>query len=371
MKDNVGLYSIDDREAVFVEAEEGVQLWRSERGSFLSLAQFRQARHVITLPLRQFHRFADELGDPDAPLIIMSNTARCGSTLLTQVFEHTDRTVIFSEPDALMTMNLLSDRLYSRDVLVRSVIRVLCKPVSYPARVDAFVIKPRAPSMDVAEQIVRLYPNSKHLFSWRNPMDAAMSMARLLPVLPLYQLGNFIPAVFDPLVNGAFYKNAEKFAKFSYQDFLHVKKYPLIPGVHTFCAVMATYERLHAEGKEVAAVQYEDIVQDPAYTISTIFEYCDLDPKLVKLGQRALDKDSQANSSVNRIRLNTIEGSQWTPAVISVAEQLLSKFGLPPLNSQYHPPGSLSRQRPESIITNNIESDKSLENHLNGVKVVD
>jgi len=52
----------------------GMHLWRGEYG-----------RRLIVVPLSTFHRMAVQIGDPDAKLIFLFNTTRCGSTLLTQV----------------------------------------------------------------------------------------------------------------------------------------------------------------------------------------------------------------------------------------------------------------------------------------------
>ena len=40
---------------------------------------------LILVPLSVFHKMADTIGDPKAEMIFIFNTARCGSTLLTQV----------------------------------------------------------------------------------------------------------------------------------------------------------------------------------------------------------------------------------------------------------------------------------------------
>jgi len=42
-------------------------------------------RHLIVVPLTTFHLLAEQIGDPQGELIFLFNTARCGSTLLTQV----------------------------------------------------------------------------------------------------------------------------------------------------------------------------------------------------------------------------------------------------------------------------------------------
>jgi len=63
----------------------GMHLWRSEYGPFMYMAQMKFCRRLIVVPLSTFHRLAEQIGDPEGQLIFLFNTARCGSTLLTQV----------------------------------------------------------------------------------------------------------------------------------------------------------------------------------------------------------------------------------------------------------------------------------------------
>ena len=68
-----------------------MHLWRGEYGPFMYMAQMKYCRRVIVVPLSAFHRMAEQIGDPDAELIFLFNTTRCGSTLVTQVFANSYR----------------------------------------------------------------------------------------------------------------------------------------------------------------------------------------------------------------------------------------------------------------------------------------
>jgi len=65
-----------------------MHLWRGEYGSLIRDAQRKFCRHMIVVPLTTFHRLAEEIGDPQGELIFLFNTARCGSTLLAQVYKY-------------------------------------------------------------------------------------------------------------------------------------------------------------------------------------------------------------------------------------------------------------------------------------------
>jgi len=62
-----------------------MHLWRAEYGSFMRYAQMNFATRLIVVSLSTFHRLAEQIGDPQGKLIFLAHTARCGSTLLTQV----------------------------------------------------------------------------------------------------------------------------------------------------------------------------------------------------------------------------------------------------------------------------------------------
>ena len=64
--------------------------------------QYNLCSELIRMPNESFLRLADELGDPMGKIVILSNTGRCGSTLLTQLFEQLPKTVAISEPEVLM-----------------------------------------------------------------------------------------------------------------------------------------------------------------------------------------------------------------------------------------------------------------------------
>jgi len=63
----------------------GMHLWRSDYSPFIRRAQLNYCRCLIVVPLSTFHRLAELIGDPKGELIFLFSTARCGSTLLTQV----------------------------------------------------------------------------------------------------------------------------------------------------------------------------------------------------------------------------------------------------------------------------------------------
>ena len=101
---NVTLLNIDDRFAVFAVVNSSLKkdVLKNESGPFMYINQFNLCSELIRMPLESFLQLADEIGDPKGKLVILSNTGRCGSTLLAKLFEDLPNTVSISEPEILM-----------------------------------------------------------------------------------------------------------------------------------------------------------------------------------------------------------------------------------------------------------------------------
>ena len=144
--------------------------------------QFNHCTHLVRIPLDSFIRLAEEVGDPPGKLILLSNSGRCGSTLLTQLFEGMPNALAISEPEVLMPF--AHDALFAdlprerRLVLIRSSIRLLCKS----ARIDAngvpptVLIKPKAHGIAIAKELAELYPDMKHMYMYRHPEEYVRSL---------------------------------------------------------------------------------------------------------------------------------------------------------------------------------------------------
>jgi hypothetical protein len=159
--DSVSLFTVNEKDAVFIEAREAdMQLWKSRYNPFIKNAQMEYGHRLIVIPLAAFHRMSEELGDPKGKLILLFSTGRCGSTLLTQLFEHTGFAVTISEPDLLTILAVRyrnhgdSDQLRQ---LVQNVMRWTCRPYKEfePA---AYLIKLSSISSCAMHFFAELYP---------------------------------------------------------------------------------------------------------------------------------------------------------------------------------------------------------------------
>ncbi len=97
-KSNVALYFVTKTHAVFSVAEPGDDFYDTNRIPFCAMAFEVLAKKLLIVPMSSFHRLAEELGDPKVPVCFFGMTARCGSTLMSQILNRVPKTRSLSEP---------------------------------------------------------------------------------------------------------------------------------------------------------------------------------------------------------------------------------------------------------------------------------
>ena len=78
--------------------------YASRHDPFLYNVQYKRCTELIIVPIKFFLRLADFVKDPEPKLVLLSNMGRCGSTLLTQMFEAVPGIVTMSEPSFMSTL---------------------------------------------------------------------------------------------------------------------------------------------------------------------------------------------------------------------------------------------------------------------------
>ena len=128
---SLSLYCLDDskKRAIFVETPPDIDL---SEAPFYYQAQFQHALRLIAVPYEDLHRLAREAGDPFEKLVLIYSVGRCGSTLLSRVFNQVHEVVSLSEPDVFTQIVGLRNPDGSRDrdieELLLSCTRILGNP---------------------------------------------------------------------------------------------------------------------------------------------------------------------------------------------------------------------------------------------------
>ena len=85
------LLSVDEDHAIFVDCGDVDVHDHIKTGPFFYINQFNHCKRIIQIPIPQFMKLMEDNAEAsptsDVNLILLSNTGRCGSTLLTQLFE--------------------------------------------------------------------------------------------------------------------------------------------------------------------------------------------------------------------------------------------------------------------------------------------
>ena len=325
LQDHVTLYGITEHEAIFVECERDFDVLHSDAGSFLRVAQFHNAKRVITMPMTSFHKLARQVGDPKGTLIFVSNTNRCGSTLLCQMFEECDRVLVFSNPSALNSIYkgvAASSQTELREV-VRSTVRLLCKPIR--RAIQVYVVKPTAQTVVAVPDFARVFPKSKQLFMYREGVSVAKSVFKAGLTLPLMHIV-FLVTPFS----GRLTQEGVVAMGLNASLMKHRCADGLVYGFFVWASVIAKYREFVRQGIDIVGVKYEDLVERPLEATRIVFEYCGIPVEWAEKAINALNKDAQRLSPLSRKNLDKVKlNMEVTPTRRKEIDAICDHFRLP------------------------------------------
>ena len=326
LQDHVTLYGITSDEAIFVETERDFDVLHSDAGCFLRVAQFLNAKRVIKMPMTSFHKLAQQVGDPKGKMIFVSNTTRCGSTLLSQFFEETGRVLSFSEPHALNTIGLYKDAKVATaklDRIVIDAVRMLCKPISRP--ISAYLLKTTGPTIEAVPEFIRIFPESKHLFMYRNAFPMTKSCYKTSKQLPLLDLVFLVTPWSQTLTRAgvaAMGLSADMF-KVRCSD-------GMVFCLYVWAVIISRYREYVSREIDIVAVKYEDLVERPLEATRTVFKYCGVPVEWAEQAINALKKDAQRLSPLSRKNLDRVKlNMELTPQRKREMNAICDQFGLP------------------------------------------
>ena len=340
LKQNVSLYAITKDVAVFIETPEGIDIQRSDVHPFLYMAQFEQCQRVITIPIQFFHRLAGEIGDPSCQVILLSNTGRCGSTIVGQIIESVPGTLLMSEPDALTNLAYMRDARVltndEQDKWLQSVIRVLCKP--HDPNTVRICIKPRFAAMIQMKSLFRLFPDMKQMFLYRNSLETMSSFLKFSAIKPSQKILRFcadterIAAVFTSpralniQVLGIVHEN-------QFKDPKAMDTYEMIATFWASAVCLAKH--IKSSNNDLLLLKYEDLIDNPYKFCSDLFRAVDIDISEENNALCALEKDSQEGTIMAERSSGKDPWRHFTNDSIQKANIILSVYQLPPLGEEF------------------------------------
>ncbi|MBZ0298512.1 MAG: sulfotransferase [Anaerolineae bacterium] len=319
---NWTLYGLDDaqRQAVFVETPPDFRLIDAP---FYYMAQYQQARRLAVLPYEALIRLGEARG-PIPHLIFIYSIGRCGSTLLSNIFNAVEGIVSLSEPDVYSNLLWQRESDGSRDAelieLARACTRLLCKPPASGTNPNTYVIKFRNWMIRMGDLLAAALPEAHNLFLYRSAVSWMASFARLKHGLDLdaATLAGFMELM-EP-VDNRFYPEAVDLAQTLGRPLTEPET--AAAGWH---GMLERYEQWQPT-IPFLAVRYEDLNAQRESVVQAIFEYCAVPTAAVATALEAFSRDSQEGTLLERAQPDKRESFRLPDEDVAALKAVLAQY---------------------------------------------
>ena len=333
LRQNVTLYALTGKEAIFVETPKRLDIYSSNTHPFSFVGQFLYAKSVIKMSITDFVALAEQIGDPAVPVMWISNTGRCGGTMLCQIFESVPGTLLIHEPHAALNLCHLRESGsfigLQYDNVLKSTIRVFCKPRH---GIKYVCIKPEPICAFMMNDITRLMPNVRQLFMYRNSLSTVRSWVSTQQCEPFL-------AVMTSCANSDWFSGIFPLFR-RLQLYYYISKLKdgarIQPPSDADTACVFTYMWAYsmltardaiARNPNILPVKYENVVARPKEVLKELFIKLGIDVIHLEKAITSMKRDSQRNSVVSRDKLDP-NNALSTKDKIQI-DSILSKFNLP------------------------------------------
>ena len=283
-------------------------------------------------------RFGEELGDPKAKVVYISSTGRCGSTLLTQMFEKAaENVIVVSEPwfapnlTAPIRQNMPLKYREDPSALIKASIRVHCKPFAN-RKVDLFVLKTAAMAETLCPIIAQECPYVKQIFMYRAPEAYVRSISTMAKVIAEPVMRSYMAHFEDKFFDGctpAGMDNAREVRRMNQDALEDFGSYRM--WMSNWCLHVLHYkEYTRQQLVDFAPVSYEELLSNPIGTMTRLLEHCGVSTERVHHCLRAMESDSQRGTLISKDRLNSRK-TEITERDRTILNNVMEGYGLPPL----------------------------------------
>lgn len=293
---NISLYCLDDsrQEAIFTVLPHGLDL---SRVPFVYQAQFDHAEYLIAVSYDTFLRLADTLEVDTYRLICIHNIGRCGSTLLSQALNEVEQVIALSEPDVFA--NFITLRHTPREQqhhLLQASYKFMYRP-NVVGDATRYVLKLRNQCVDIMDIFIDAFPDAKHVFMYRNAIDWIASLYRLF-----VRSGNTDRRMtLDEAIEWqASYLNRSSDDVAGYFDHTIQSYSPITSLTISWIMMMTCHTEIVAQGYDLPAIRYEDLIMHRDEMLSAIFAMLELPDSAISQAQTAFNRDSQAGTRLAR-----------------------------------------------------------------------
>jgi len=304
-------------QAVFTVSQEDIYDTRSH--PFAVVAQFNTARQLVIISHRTMHKLADEI--EDKALVVIHYTARCGSTLLCQMFHQLPDTRVVSETWAFLkvhqlfkTGNMTRSEL---EVLTRSMAKMYMKSGTFQ-RVVLKITFFCSPMMPVIKSV---FPSAHLIFNTRNIDDSMESwertfMSRVPQDLMRLKQAVWLHSMSSPYLDEKCFKLEKQL----------VAKREILDNIYTLSLQYGGSFLTYLQNRDIYshAVLYEDFVQDLEQGSKTLLTAINIPVSQVDMVLKGSKQDSQNSSFKGSSATRRISDERWI-----ISDSLHEQIGSP------------------------------------------
>ncbi len=326
---NISLYCMDHvhERAIFVETSPDVSLLQAP---FYFVTQYETAQRLIAVPYITLHQLAMESQIDPRKIMLVYSTGRCGSTLISRVFDQVPDVASFSEPDVFTQLLILRASGQADDEQITRLLYdslTIMSANTHQGGKSFGAFKFRSYVTSLGDLLYQAVPEAKVIFLYRAAKAWAISFARafgasdeaLAQIVPTYRWQ--IPLVDD------YVKNHK--TPISYPEYL----------ARMWVSCMQSAVDLQRNGTAPFIARYEDIKVASHEVIAAMCDYCAIPlPDLARLN-RTLAEDSQAGTVAGRDETERQAARILTDAEVATLGNVIQSFG-PAITSEMIIPGT-------------------------------
>lgn len=350
MRRNISLYclSIHHDIACFVEFKGGDNPFNCRKYPLLFVAQKEFSLHVYIMPLPLFLQFTNRLDEQSRRVVWMFHSARCGSTVWSQVFNALPGWGVISE--SVYMSNIIIHETGTGDVLsVTSTKQFKALALSglkfnlsrFPSGHSIF-IKAGNHDTHLLEAVSEYLNDLTIMHCYRNALPSAESwyytLSKLAEISPLLYL--LERAKQDGWHESRVLKEIVHIYTQSWPESIDILQQVGPEGLFEwFLVIWCTFNcRIRAakeSGTKIACIKYEDMQHDNEGVIKKLFNHLEIDPTLFEVATEATRSDSQSNTFLSRDK--RIGNRCWVRTTESDkrSNTILAKMGFPNLDGDF------------------------------------
>lgn len=339
--DRVTLHGLTTSYAWFSVIEEGTDIYDMDRYPFCFVPQFFRTQQVVRVDLATFRRLAYEEvhyppGGDGRDLVLIDNTARCGSTLVCQMFAQFPETRVMSEPFVLMhCYNNFNCGAIDRKTFedqVATVTRLLFCPQLNTLRQNnnstkaakTVVLKMSVMLSPIVRLIKTTLPQMKVIFITRHIRPSLESFEKMMRSLPIYD--HNLPLAEFLIENAALPYDVPNCTKVREKYQALARRKVIAAGIINCLTYSgAIYNFLRNRSIYQHSMIYEDLASRPDREIRRLLANFGMPADLHSAAAKAMAQDSQRNFFDTK----GIKGTFYTEADWMLCDQVLQELGLP------------------------------------------